>query len=314
MSSNSLIPYSFTPGAKAKAQEVNANFIALAEKIEENKEYTTTQIAETVEQIEEAAAESETKKADKNLGNTNLITNCILECPNGVVTVSENVITVKAGLKLLIPDGFNEDGTVKNITYEVEEDTAVTTVSNSEINCIYVTPNGCYYATAYYTCECEPRTKQGLWYKLSENKTYLYKSDTQTWDVIQAVVVATYENTSDTVSFVAVAKPVRLLTSSDRMSIVNFRAPDYSSVVSQSYSGTYTAKQAGYLYISSIAQPNQQQNVIINNHTFSLSWANSNVTVRQATVFPLKRGDVYWCSGTYHANSNVEFIPMEGDM
>ncbi len=34
--SNSLIPYSFTPGTKAKAQEVNANFIALANKIEEN--------------------------------------------------------------------------------------------------------------------------------------------------------------------------------------------------------------------------------------------------------------------------------------
>ena len=49
--SNSLIPYSFTPGAKAKAQEVNANFIALAEKIEENREYTTGQIEETVEKI-----------------------------------------------------------------------------------------------------------------------------------------------------------------------------------------------------------------------------------------------------------------------
>lgn len=33
---NSMIPYSFTPGTKAKAQEVNANFIALAEKIDEN--------------------------------------------------------------------------------------------------------------------------------------------------------------------------------------------------------------------------------------------------------------------------------------
>ena len=33
---NSIIPYSFTPGTKAKAQEVNANFNALAEKIEEN--------------------------------------------------------------------------------------------------------------------------------------------------------------------------------------------------------------------------------------------------------------------------------------
>lgn len=33
---NSMIPYSFTPGTKAKAQEVNANFNALADKIDEN--------------------------------------------------------------------------------------------------------------------------------------------------------------------------------------------------------------------------------------------------------------------------------------
>ena len=33
---NSMIPYSFTPGTKAKAQEVNANFNALADKIDKN--------------------------------------------------------------------------------------------------------------------------------------------------------------------------------------------------------------------------------------------------------------------------------------
>ena len=37
---NSLIPYSFTPGTKAKAQEVNANFNALANKIDENNSTT----------------------------------------------------------------------------------------------------------------------------------------------------------------------------------------------------------------------------------------------------------------------------------
>lgn len=34
---DSMIPYSFIPGTKAKADEVNANFIALADKIEENR-------------------------------------------------------------------------------------------------------------------------------------------------------------------------------------------------------------------------------------------------------------------------------------
>lgn len=34
---NSMIPYSFIPGTKAKAGEVNANFVALADTIEANK-------------------------------------------------------------------------------------------------------------------------------------------------------------------------------------------------------------------------------------------------------------------------------------
>ena len=56
----SLIPYSFTPGTKAKAQEVNANFIALAEKIETN--------SETIEANKSTAA-SDTAKCAKKDGN-----------------------------------------------------------------------------------------------------------------------------------------------------------------------------------------------------------------------------------------------------
>ena len=66
--SNSLIPYSFIPGTKAKAQEVNANFIALADQITENKNYTDMKISETVSSID-------TQKADLKLGNTTLVSN-----------------------------------------------------------------------------------------------------------------------------------------------------------------------------------------------------------------------------------------------
>ena len=313
MSNNSLIPYSFTPGAKAKAQEVNANFIALAEKIEENRQYTTTQIAETVEQIEEVTAESETKKADKNLGNTNLITNCVLEQPNGVVTVSENIITVKSGLKLLIPDGFNDDGTVKNIVYEVEEDTPVTTVSNSEVNCIYVTPDGCFYATAYYTTEQDPITKQGIWYKHSENKTYLYKADTQTWESINAAVVALYSNASDTVSILEMAKPVRLLNFSDKYSIINWLMPVYNQRVGKSFYTTYMASRGGYLYVFGAGQGSQYQTVTINGVAYNINWVLHGTQAGNTTIFLLRRGDTYYVSGNFY-KSEIYFIPVEGDM
>lgn len=40
---NSMIPYSFVPGTKAKADEVNANFISLANFIEQNKNSTANE-------------------------------------------------------------------------------------------------------------------------------------------------------------------------------------------------------------------------------------------------------------------------------
>lgn len=48
---DSMIPYSFIPGTKAKASEVNANFSALAQVISQNAAFTTNKITETVEQI-----------------------------------------------------------------------------------------------------------------------------------------------------------------------------------------------------------------------------------------------------------------------
>lgn len=54
---NSMIPYSFSPGTKARADEVNANFIALADKIDENKSAQ----ANDVKEINSILA----KKADK---------------------------------------------------------------------------------------------------------------------------------------------------------------------------------------------------------------------------------------------------------
>lgn len=311
--SNSLIPYSFTPGTKAKAQEVNANFIALAEKIEENREFTTTRIAETVEQIEQAASDADEKKVDKNLGNTTLITNCIIEAPNGVVEASENVITVKEGLKVFIPDGFNEDGTVKSIECTIEEDINVTTVKNSYLNCIYLTPTGCAYTEAYSQCESEPYTKLGLWYKASENKSYLYNSDSAAWEEINAIAVALYENTDGIVNLVEVSGAVRLLTDNDRLAMMDWLIPDYKSRVGKSLNATYTAARCGWVYIFGVSQGSQWEHININGVEYALNWVLNGTQTGNTTMVPIKRGDTYRVYGNFYLCAYY-FIPMEGDM
>lgn len=59
---NSSIPYSFVPGTKAKANEVNANFVALADAIEQNKTNNTNEISELKSIIENV----KNIKADKS--------------------------------------------------------------------------------------------------------------------------------------------------------------------------------------------------------------------------------------------------------
>jgi hypothetical protein len=63
---------------------------------------------------------------EKHFLNKSQITNCILEAPNGIATYSGNVVTVKEGLKVLIPNGRNTDGTLNNIQFTLPEDVTLT--------------------------------------------------------------------------------------------------------------------------------------------------------------------------------------------
>ena len=71
---NSLIPYSFVPGTKAMASEVNANFIALAQAVEDGKTFTSESIEDFHSEMEECLDESLGGKLETDLSNCNNIT------------------------------------------------------------------------------------------------------------------------------------------------------------------------------------------------------------------------------------------------
>lgn len=123
---NSLIPYSFTPGTKAKAQEVNANFIALADGIDSTKQYTIDEIDRVEEKYDTKFDYVTPTLANNDLSNTNFLTNCVLKAPNGIASYSGRTVTLKTGLKVLIPDGKTDDRTFKNIEVTLEEDISKT--------------------------------------------------------------------------------------------------------------------------------------------------------------------------------------------
>lgn len=131
---NSLIPYSFVPGTKAMASEVNANFIALANSVEEGKQYTNKEIEKLntslEERLDEYKGDVDSTLNDKiafNMSNSVNISNCILQIPqNIIVELNAGTLTLKAGSVLTVPDGLEEDETTPKFTYyTVENDVSV---------------------------------------------------------------------------------------------------------------------------------------------------------------------------------------------
>ena len=300
--SNSLIPYSFTPGTKAKAQEVNANFIALATQIEENKEYVTEKIQETVESVN-------SDKADKNLANTNLLTNCILEAPNGVVEYSGNSITIKEGLKVLIPDGRSTDGSVKSIEYTVEEDFQITTAKNDTVNCVYVTTGTHGIAEVFQFSPEAPVLAKGLWFNPLENKTYIYNTSSSQWTETPSVIIATYKNTDETVSNLITVNPVSLLKENDVPDICSWSNLDYSKMVQKAMNTDYIATTDGCVYANAETQEGYSAFLTINSQQFLVNRYDRGC--QSSFSMPVSKGDKY-----RHSNGSsldrLYFIPCKG--
>lgn len=77
------------------------------------------------------------ERADKQLSNTNLLTNCILSAPNGVMQVSSTdpyTLIVNKGLKVALANGYNADGTPKSEIVTLENDISITVPSTSGYN------------------------------------------------------------------------------------------------------------------------------------------------------------------------------------
>ena len=104
-----LIPYSFVPGTKAMASEVNANFIALAQGVEDCKNYTTQILKEFNEEVDSRLDEAIGEKLDFNLSNSVNITNCFLEIPQRIkYTLVDGTLTIEAGSVAIIPYGVED--------------------------------------------------------------------------------------------------------------------------------------------------------------------------------------------------------------
>ncbi len=169
---NSLIPYSFIPGTKAMASEVNANFIALAKAVDEGKTFTTEAIEQFNTEFEERLDESLDSKLEVGLSNCKNISNCILEIPERInyEINSAGRIILKAGSEVYV----STNGTFEAVT--LSSDTAEgagglwTTAHNRSLFVVYVPDTNSVqahaldYTYAQATAPTTFLTGYALWY------------------------------------------------------------------------------------------------------------------------------------------------------
>ena len=139
-------------------------------------------------------------KANKDLTNTGMITNCITEIPQRIkLELADGVLTLKAGSKVIVPNGFEDDGTTLKFDEVVTtKDLGVSSGTGQKI--LMVTSDGNNISTVSLSKSCSGATDSlsgetyHAWYDTNNNIIKRYGTDTSTPTSIVSfpIVIATF--------------------------------------------------------------------------------------------------------------------------
>lgn len=147
------------------------------------------------------------------------ITNCILSAPNGVATFSGSTFTVKQGLKVLIPNGRNEDKTLKNIEYTVPEDKTInyTEIGDNTYDFTLLYGNTGVWALSqnYQEADTPPAFYGSAQYYLNKKENIMYFNNNNKWEPRTVAVLGKGKLENGVVTSFTPYQPVELLKRSD---------------------------------------------------------------------------------------------------
>ena len=192
------------------------------------------------------------------------ISNCILESPNGVADFEANTITIKQGLKVLIPNGRNADNTLNNIEYEITEDIIFNNQDNSNSNFyLFLKNDGTVFAyksdDVYFLKKLDDKTP-------TENMNYcVYSEELNLWFVSEngteyetkyIVPVCTFStgNENFTVQNLKNKSPFKAIDSNNKEFISYLSSPSHNIVdLTLGASGQkYIAPADGYYFVQGV--------------------------------------------------------------
>ena len=141
-------------------------------------------------EVQENLRQFETGKANKNLSNTGMITNCLLEVPQKIkLELNDGVLILKADSKVCFPNGFEADGVTKRFDEViVDEDISLaesTGIPNGKQGLFYIDiDKGIHYydLSIIFSGSVAPTSETyALWYDTTNNKIYETRDGGITW-------------------------------------------------------------------------------------------------------------------------------------
>lgn len=320
---NPLIPYSFIPGTKAKANEVNANFISIADAIDNTKQYTIDEIASLDTKFQNKIEDLAPNIPKKDLTDANYLTNCIIEAPNGVAEFNADSVTLNKGLRVLIPDGRNENGSLKNIDLTLEEDTSFSCYVGNEKRQIFLNAKGTgesYKDLAVFYSLSTPivHHTNSLWFNQRENKWFITNNSGTSWKETSLVYIGKITSDATSITSIETAQPINILKNTDVNQIMDWCMPDYNSYILKPANVTlqaecnailivYGGHNAGNLEICNIMAGYDKNKLRL--LTYSRIGAGAND--RQTVTIPLTKG--IWYNISSNSAGDIQFYPLKGE-
>ena len=178
MSTNPIIPYTFVPGTKAKAQEINANFISVADQIQTNSDYVNQKVSELDDAITLAVTNSDNHfddveetletKANKDLSN---ITKLASTSAKGLTWFGTATGNVAATRPAVIVTAYSSGSTWYRLYSDKWiEQGGITATSNSADSTVTITFPKAFKNTNYSFC-------YSSMLNVDQNTTYYTKFD-----------------------------------------------------------------------------------------------------------------------------------------
>lgn len=203
-----------------------------------------------------------------------------------------STVFVLPGVKVLIPNGRNADGSLKNREYTVPK-VLTRTETKSGVKAFVFDGNIINYDMENY------------WHFDYDKNIYASVSNGATYSYMQFVKCET--TTNGVITSFSPKHPFRAIDYNDKQEIIRWGVPDYNAIIS--VSSGFTAPSDGILSITYNHGDWANNSLTINNVTiFSVSSTASYYQgTRSADFYPLSKGDVVsWTNG------GGKFIPFKG--